>query len=281
MCAKRTISPEGERDHVAALANGLRAVEAFSASRRRLSLSDVAKTAGLSRAAARRYLLTLVDVGYAEFDGKYFQLTPRVLRLGHAYLSSVSIPQIAQPFVDELGEMTEEAVAVAVLQGSDALIIASSQSRRIVGVFTRIGTQLPVFTSSTGRVLLARQNDEAVAHKLARSNSIEKFTGKTKTSPEEILAEIRHVRRSGFALNDEEIEVGLRVIAVPVRNSAGTTIAALCISTYSARFEIEQLQTKFLPVLKAASTRLTELIATHELGRNTIWTGSKKVLPRG
>lgn len=264
MCATRTKKinkgKQPRRDQVTALANGLLAIEAFSATRQRLSLSDVAKYAGLTRAAARRYLLTLTTAGYADFDGKYFQLTPRVLRLGHAYLSSTSLPKVAQPFVEELGELTEEAVALAVLDGPEALIIASSQSRRIVGIFTRVGTHLPALTSSTGRVLLAGRSDDAIQQRLRTTGPLKKLTAKTKTSPDEILDEIKRIRQIGYALNDEEIEIGLRVIAVPVRNGTGSIVAALCVSTHSGRFEIDQLQERFLPILRTASEKLGQLV---------------------
>lgn len=263
MCAQRTsltVDDASERDRVLAFENGLRAIEAFSATRQRMSLSDVARQAGLSRAAARRYLLTLTATGYAEFDGKYFQLTPRVLRLGYAYVSSVPLPQIAQPIIEELGERAEEAVALAVLEGSESLIIASSVSRRIVGIFTRVGTHLPAVTSSTGRVLLAGKSDDIVAQRLQRALPIQKLTPKTRTSPAEIHDEIRRIREQGYALNDEEIEVGLRVITVPVRNPTGSVVAALCISTYSGRFEIDQLKRRFLAVLTEASEKLGMLL---------------------
>ena len=261
MCALRTKSSSTPkvRDHVSGLANGLRAIEAFSSNHQLMTVADVAKRTGLTRAATRRYLLTLMAAGYAEFDGKRFQLTSRVLRLGHAYISSVPLPQIAQPIVEELGHKTDEFIALSVLEGSESLTIASSAPRRIVGIFTRVGTHLPALSTSTGRVVLADKSDEAIERAL-RSTVIEKLTYKTKTSPDEIWDEIRRIRQIGYGLNDEEIEVGLRVIAVPVRNSAGVVVAALCVSTYSGRFEIDQLKRKFLDDLIGASERLRKLI---------------------
>lgn len=257
MCALRTGAvPQRQRDHVCALANGLRAIEAFSASRPHMTLSDIARRAGLSRAAARRYLLTLTAAGYAETDGKHFWLTPRILRLGYAYISSVPLPQLAQPVIEALGEKTEEAVALGVLDGTESIIIASTLQRRIVGVFTRVGTHLPAFSSSMGRVLLADKPDEGLAQKLKAAGPIRKLTPKTKTSSAEILAEIRRVRTQGYCLNDEEIEIGLRVISVPVRNRIGTVVAALAISVHSARLEADELRRKFFPLLVKASADL-------------------------
>src|SRR5436190_20753267 len=163
MCAMRTPAAEHRnRDQVAALSNGLRTVEAFASGRQRMTIADVAKQTGLTRAATRRYLLTLEAAGYAKFDGKRYELTSRVLRLGHAYISSVPLPQIAQPIVEELGHRTEESIALSVLEGNESLTIASSAPRRILGIFTRIGTHLPALSTATGRVLLAGKPDDAI-----------------------------------------------------------------------------------------------------------------------
>lgn len=263
MCALRTESRgtgrPAERDHVAGLANGLRAIEAFSSDRQLMTVAEVARQTGFTRAATRRYLLTLTAAGYAQFDGKRFQLTSRVLRLGHAYISSVALPQVAQPIVEELGHKTEESIALSILEGTESLTIATSAPRRIVGIFTRIGTHLPAFSTATGRVVLAGKSDEAIEQML-RSTAIEKLTQKTKTSPTQIWEEVRRIRKSGYALNDEEVEAGLRVIAVPVRNSAGAVVAGLCVSTYAGRYRIDQLRNRFLDDLLAASERLRQLI---------------------
>jgi len=262
MGAARTKSESArnsERDLVAGLANGLRAIEAFSSHHKLMTVADVARQTGFTRAATRRYLLTLRAAGYAEFDGKRFQLTSRVLRLGHAYISSVPLPQIAQPIVEELGHKTEESIAFSVLEGAESLTLASSAPRRIVGIFTRVGTHLPAFSTSTGRVVLAGQDDEFI-EQLLRSTVIEKLTEKTKTSRAEIWEEIQRIRKQGYGLNDEEVEVGLRVIAVPVSNSAGAVVAALCVSTYAGRYKVEQLKQRFLDDLLQASERLRRLI---------------------
>jgi len=249
----------GENDLVCALANGLRALEAFSATQKQMTLADVARLTGLSRAAARRYLHTMTACGYTEFDGKRFQLTSRVLRLSHAYISSIQLPQIAQPIVEELGHKTDESIAFSVLDGAESLTIASSTPRRIVGIFTRVGTHLPALSTATGRAVLASRSDEEIRRRL-QSDGIKKLTPKTKTTHEEIWNEIHRIRKFGYAINDEEIEVGLRVIAVPVRASGGTVVASLCVSTYSSRYEANQLTRNFLHLLLDASKRLSALI---------------------
>lgn len=254
------LSGASERDLVSALANGLRAMEAFSPADRRMSLSEVAHRTGLTRAAARRYLHTLTAAGYAEFDGKLFQLTPRVLRFAHAYLSSISLPQIATPIIEELGAQTNEGVSLTVLDGFESLTVVSSVPRRIVGAYTRVGTHLPALVAASGRVLLAGKSDDFVEQMISRAAPKCKLTPKTKISPEEIRCEISRIRETGHGLNDEEIEVGLRVIAVPVRNTIGNTVAGLSISTYSGHYEIDEIKRKFLPSLENASSRLGQLI---------------------
>jgi IclR family pca regulon transcriptional regulator len=252
-------SQGGARDQVAALANGLRTIEAFAASGQRMTLAEVARSTGLTRAATRRYLLTLAAKGYADFDGKRFQLTSRVLRLGHAYISSVPLPQIAQPVVEELGHRTDESIALSVLEGNESLTIASSAPRRVVGIFTRIGTHLPALSTATGRVLLAGKTDDVVKEML-RVAPVGRLTTKTKTEPREILEEIRRIRQTGYALNDEEIEVGLRVIAVPVHDNSRNVVASMCVSTYASRYKVEQLTERFLQPLLKASEKLGHLL---------------------
>jgi IclR family pca regulon transcriptional regulator len=223
-------------------------------------LTDVARRTGLTRAAARRYLLTLTAAGYAEFDGKRFQLTPRVLRLAHAYLSSISLPQAATPIIEELSRKTDEGVALAVLDGVETVVIASSVPRRIVGAFTRVGTHLPVLTGSTGRILLSGRSDDFVEDMIRQALPRARLTPKTKMTADEIRAEIRVARERGYSINDEEIELGLRVIAVPVRNVTGAMVAALSVCTYSARFEADELKRRFLPDLLEASERLGRFV---------------------
>jgi IclR family pca regulon transcriptional regulator len=248
------------RNHVSALEKGLLAIESFSASRREQTLSDVARRAGLTRAAARRYLHTLVAAGYAETDGKLFRLTPKALRLGFAYLSSVPLPQLAQPVLENIADQTQDVAALAVLDDTQAVFIACSVQRRIVAAITRVGTRLPAFSSSTGRVLLAGMPEEAVVTLLERAGPIKKITPKTKSSRAELLAEVRSAREHGFSLNEDEIEIGLRSISVPVRDRSGTVVAALGVSVHSARMPGGQLPKQFLPILVRAARELGAML---------------------
>jgi IclR family pca regulon transcriptional regulator len=257
MCAKRT---NPDRNYVAALEKGLLTIEAFSPANERLTVSGVAQYVGASRAAARRSLYTLTAMGYAESNGKHFWLTAKVLRLGYAYLSSVPLPRLAQPIIDGLGEQVDDVAALGVLDGTETVFIARSVQRRIISAVTSVGTRLPAFSSATGRVLLAGQPDETVAALLERAAPIRKLTTKTKSVKADVLAEIRRAREQGFSVSDEEIEIGLRSIAVPVRNGVGTVVAALGISVLSARMPVERLRKQFLPLLAAASRKLGALI---------------------
>jgi IclR family pca regulon transcriptional regulator len=248
------------RERVSAFEHGLLAIEAFSASYQKLTVSDVARRAGLSRAAARRYLLTLTAAGYAETDGKHFRLTPKVLRLGYAYLSSASLPRLAQPILDEIGEETDEVAALVVLDGSDATFIASSAQRRIVQAVTRVGTRLPLHVCSTGRVLLAGLADDVIEEHLERASPKLMLTPKTKTCKSELMAEIRRVREQGFSVSNEEVEIGLRAIAVPVKHRFGNVVAALGVSVCWPASRSSELTKRLLPILKRESQNLTTMI---------------------
>jgi IclR family pca regulon transcriptional regulator len=266
MCSQRTkpqaVGPEPTkpREQVTAFEHGLLAIEAFSASYQKLTVSDVARRAGLSRAAARRYLLTLANAGYAETDGKRFSLTPKVLRLGYAYLSSASLPRLAQPILDEIGEETDEFTALVVRDGPDATFIAGSSQRRFVAGITRLGTRLPLHACSTGRVLLAGLPDDLVEEHLERSSPRLMLTPRTKTSRSELLAEIRRVRQQGYSICNEEVENGLRAVAVPVRHRFGTVVAALGMSVCWPASRANELTNRLLPILHRASDSLTMMI---------------------
>lgn len=258
MCAMRTKSPK--RDHVLALQNGLRAMETFDALHTELSLSEVARRARLTRAAARRYLHTLTTLGYAETDGKHFRLGPRVLKLGYTYLAANALPGLAQPILERLGEKLEEVASLAILDGADIVFLARSAPRRFVSAIIAVGTRLPAFGAATGRVLLADKPDDEVQSLLARVGALKKFTSKTKTAGPELLAEIARARSRGYSLNDEELEIGLRSIAVPVRNRAGAAVAAISVSVQSVRMTPAQIAAQALPVIRDAARELEALL---------------------
>jgi len=248
-----------ERDYVAALEKGLAVIEAFDAKRSKLTLSDVARAASLTRAAARRHLLTLVRLGYAESDGKFFWLTPRVLRLGHEHLAAAPLPKLAQPIQQMIGDKTEEVASLAILDGTESVFLARSASRRIVSLAIVVGTRLPAYCTSTGRVVLAGKSDAEVERFLDGIRPM-KFTVKTKSSRRQLLEEIRKARSDGFSVSDEEYEIGLRTIAVPVRDGSGMTVAAMSLSVRSDRMTPKQMTNVLLPPLEVGRQMLSAML---------------------
>jgi IclR family pca regulon transcriptional regulator len=249
----------GDRDFVASLEKGLLVIEAFDASRPRLTLSDVAKLTGITRAAARRYLLTLTRLNYADFDGRYFTLSPRILRLGYAYLSSASLSVRVQPFLEQISEATGESSSAAILDGDDIVYIARSATRRIMSIGLGVGSRLPAYCTSLGRAILAYQPEEAIEAYLRRVR-MEARTPKTVTDKTEFRAVLEATRAQGYALVNEELEFGLRSIAVPVVQKSGQVTIALNLSAQAGRVSADEMRERFLPSLSAASESLRYLL---------------------
>jgi len=243
--------PDDARDFVASLEKGLAVIEAFDIGRPRLTLADVARITGITRAAARRYLRTLTRLGHAEFDGRYFSLTPRILRLGYAYLASASIPSRLQPFLEDVSRQTGESSSAAVLDGDEIVYVARSATSRIMSIGLGIGSRLPVYCSSLGRVLLAHRPQAEIEAYLDRVR-LEARTPHTVTDRGRLLAILQEVRERGFASVDEELELGLRSIAVPVRQEGEVPGIAINIGTQAARVPPAEMIERLLPVLQAA-----------------------------
>ncbi|MHB2166095.1 IclR family transcriptional regulator domain-containing protein [Alsobacter sp. R-9] len=248
-----------DRDLVGGLQNGLAVIEAYDAQNPRLSITDVAKRTGLTRAASRRYLLTLVRLGYAEHDGKFFALTPKVLRLGYAYLSSGSLPSRVQSWLERIAETIQESCSAAVLDGNDVVYIARASTRRIMSIGLGVGSRLPAYCTSLGRVLIAGQPDAWLDHYLATEQRTA-FTAKTLTTEAEIRAAVAKAREDGFAVVDEELEVGLRSAAVPVLDRGGRVRCAINVGVQTQRVSLEHLKSNILPRLLAASDELSRLL---------------------
>jgi IclR family pca regulon transcriptional regulator len=243
--------PEG----MAGLAKGLAIIEAFSLHRTRMTVSEAAQSSGTSRASARRCLLTLTELGYLEFDGKYFRPQPRLLALSAAYSGTRSLPQIAQPFLTVARDELHESVSLAVLDRDAALFVARSEAERLVTTGISVGTRIDLYCSATGRVLLSAWADERFSAYLDRI----KPEARTKYSLVKKIAlrdAVRNARAQGYATTDEELEIGLRSIAVGVVDSRGTIVAAMSASASSARVSIQQMVKGFLPVLKASADSL-------------------------
>lgn len=247
------------RDMVGGLEKGLAIIEAFDEARPRLSLSEAAEITGLTRAAARRYLLTLTKLGYAEFDGKFFSLSPRILRLGYAYISSSPLPARLQPSLEQISAMTGESSSAAILDGTEIVYIARSATKRIMSIGLGVGTRLPAYCTSLGRVLLG-QCDEPGLSRYFASAKLERRTPKTKATESQLRAAIASVRESGYALNDEELELGLRSLAVPVFDSQGRIVCAINVGVQAARMSVAEMPEKLLPPLLKAQDDLRRIV---------------------
>jgi IclR family pca regulon transcriptional regulator len=219
----------------------------FSRERPALTLSDVARLTGITRATARRILLTLEEVGHVRSDGRLFSLTPRVLSLGWAYLSSLNLWEPAQPLMEELAERTKESCSVATLDLPDVVYVARMPTRRIMTISLGVGTRLPAHCTGMGRVLLAALPDSQLDAFLAGAQ-LEAFTDRTIADPPGLRAAIETVREDGWALVDQELEIGLRSIAAPLR-ADGRTVAALNVAVAAARVPLEELRGAMLPEL--------------------------------
>lgn len=246
-------------DSVQSLVRGLAVIRAFDAEHPELTLSEVARRAGITRAAAGRFLRTLEQLGYVRADGRDFALTPRVLELGFSYLSALSIPEIVQPHLERLSREVDESVSAAVLDGDDIVYIARVPTRRIMSVRITIGTRFPAFATSMGRVLLAAL-PEADLETALRASAHPSLTPRTLTDAAALRAEILRVREQGWALIDGELEPGLRSVAAPVRDRRGAVVAAVNVSTSATRDSVDHLETEYLPrLLRTAAAIDAEL----------------------
>ncbi len=236
---------------VQSLARGLAAIRAFDAGHPAQTLSDVARRAGLSRAAARRILHTLVELGYAGTDGRLFRLRPKVLELGFAYLHGTGLWGAAQPPMVELVERIHESCSAAVLDGDDIVYVARVPTRtRIMSITLGLGSRLPAHLTSMGRVLLAALPPAELDARLAALGTLEPRTERTLVEPDALRRAIAKVRAQGYAILDRELEPGLRSVAVPVRGPGGAVVAALNVGTHASRVTLEDLKGRILPALR-------------------------------
>lgn len=244
---------------MAALEKGLAVIECFDATHEKLTIADVARATELSRAAARRCLLTLTRIGYAEFDGKFFRLTPRVLRLGHAWLASSALPQLVQPFLERLSEETHESSSASLLDGHEIVYIARSAQRRIMSVGLSVGSRLPAFCTSMGRVLLAALPPDGARERILSCRP-RALTSHTVTEPDRIMAALAAARERGYSVVDQELELGLISMALPLANARGETVAAFNISGQVQRTSAEEMVAQFLPRMRSMQAMLRPLI---------------------
>ena len=248
-----------ERDIMGGLAKGLLAIETFTADRPRQSIAEVSASSGLDRATARRCLLTLAHLGYADYDGKYFTLTPRILRLGTACLATMPLPQMVQPLLDRLSDQLGESSSVSILDGAEIVYVARAAQRKVMSIALMPGSRLPAFCTSMGRVMLAAL-PETEAREMLDASPLLPRTRLTRTDVETIMAELETVKVQGFALIDQEVEMGLRSIAVPVLNARGATIAALNVGVPATQDKVDELQKLYLPALLEVQAELKAML---------------------
>jgi IclR family pca regulon transcriptional regulator len=242
-------------DFVQSLERGLAVIRAFDADHPELTLSDVARATGLTRAAARRFLLTLVDLGYMRTDGRLFGLRPRILELGYAYLSSLSLPEVAQPHLEALVAEVHESCSVSLLDGNEIVYVARVPTKRIMAVSISVGTRFPAYATSMGRVLLAHQPADWLDDYLA-SVELRALTPRTITDRAKLRSMLNRIRSQGFAVVDQELEDGLRSLAVPIRDTGGAVIAAMNVSARTSRGSSEAIRRALLPPLQAAARQI-------------------------
>ncbi|WP_298043788.1 IclR family transcriptional regulator C-terminal domain-containing protein [uncultured Citricoccus sp.] len=243
--------PEG----MAGLAKGLAILEAFGPTCRELNVADAARAAGISPAAARRCLLTLTELGYLHQDGRAFQPTPRMLRLSDGYLTGSTLASLAQTYAEVGRDQIGEAVSVAIYEDGSALFIARAAVERIVSMGVRLGAKLPAYASATGRVLLSGllENEREAYLKSIHPKAT---TPNTLTKISDIRNRIDAAATDGYSMTNEELEVGMRTLAVPVKDAHGRIRAALSSSAFTARATIEDMLTEHLPVLTKQATEL-------------------------
>lgn len=245
--------------YVQSFARGLAVIRSFNAQAPEQTLSAVAAATGLTRAGARRILLTLQTLGYVKSDGKYYQLTPRIMELGFAYLSSTPLWNLAEPVMERLSDEIRESCSAAVLDGHEVVYVLRVHTHKIMSTNLSVGSRLPACWTSMGRVLLANESDESLGALLAARDR-RRFTALTEQGDAKLLRRILDVRAQGWALVDQELEEGLISIAAPVKNAAGHTVAALNISGQANRNSVQMMREQLLPQLLAATQHISQLL---------------------
>ncbi|MFE0526173.1 IclR family transcriptional regulator C-terminal domain-containing protein [Micromonospora parva] len=254
-----SVSEEATRspEFVQSLERGLAVIRAFDGDHPQLTLSEVARRTGLTRAAARRFLLTLVELGYVHTDGRLFSLRARILELGYAYLSSLTLPEVAQRHMEALVARVHESCSVSVLDGDEVVYVARVPTKRIMTVGISVGTRFPAYATSMGRVLLAAQPADWLDGYLATAQ-LRPLTRRTVTDPAKLRAVLTRIAAQGYAIVDQELEEGLRSVAAPIHGENGSVIAAVNVSAHATRGSFEMIRRELLPPLLAAAKRIEE-----------------------
>lgn len=252
-------TPKPGDSYVQSFARGLEVIRSFSQQAPTQTLSEVALRTGLTRAGARRILLTLQALGYVDSDGRQFRLTPRILDLGFAYLSSMPFWSLAEPEMEALADEVGESCSAAVLEGSDVVYVLRVHTHKIMRTSLGVGSRLPAYCTALGRVLLAGL-DEADLRKRLLASGVQRHTEHTITDIETLVASIAEVRRQGWALVNQELEEGLISVAAPILGRSGRVVAAINISGQVNRTDVQAMQQRYLPALMQHSRSISARI---------------------
>ncbi|WP_217991537.1 IclR family transcriptional regulator domain-containing protein [Blastococcus aggregatus] len=244
-----------------AFERGLAVIRTFGKETPELTLTEVARATNLTRAAARRFLLTLVELGYVQTDGRVFSLRPRVLELGYAYLSALSLPEVAQGHMERLVHQVRETCSLAVLDEDEVVYVARVHTRRIVTLSINVGTRFPAYATSMGRVLLAYQDREWLERYLS-TVAMAPSTSRSVTDPRQLASVLATVRAQGYCVTEQELEEGLRSVAVPIRGGSGSVIAAMNVSAHTSGRDADSFRSEVLPVLLEVAAAVHEDLVT-------------------
>ena len=247
--------PVESSTYVDAFARGLSVIGAFDAEHPELTLSEVAAIAGVSRAAARRLLLTLCHLGYALNNGRSFRLTPKVMRLGYAYLSGLPITDIVEPYVVDLAEKTGESCSVCVLDGHEVVYVARASTRRVMSLNLSVGTRLPAWATATGRILLGGLDEAERAERL-RQSDLRPLTPRSETDIGRLEALIQRAHKDGHCWVNQELESGLTAVAMPLRDRGGQIVAAINVAGHAERNSKQRMLKDQLPLLTEAAAQI-------------------------
>jgi len=248
------------------IARGLSVIRSFTAQKPNLMIAEVAKISGLPRAAARRCLYTLEQLGYVGSDGRTFFLRPKILSLGYAFLSSATLPQAIQPVLEEVSATLQESASAAVLEEGEVVYIARAATKRIMSVDLNVGSRLPAYCTSLGRVLLAHL-PQAEFEAYLDHVELKPLTERTITRRDLLRSAVAQVRETGYSLVDQELEIGLLSVAVPIRSMTGRVVAAMNLSIQAGRVRPGEIESLYLPILQTAANEAKICIASTETRR--------------
>ena len=259
-----TVAEYSDRDIIQSIEKGLAILRSFSAESPTFTLVEMARHVDQNRASVRRMLLTLQTLGYVASDGKNYRLTPKVLDLGYSHVSSAGLAGIVTPHLERLNERIQEACSAGTLSEGELVYVARAQSRRLITAVTGVGARLPALATAMGRVLLAGLDDETVRRHIQR-HQVTPYTHFTITDPTALLEEIQTVRLQGYAIADQELEVGFRAASVPVRSASGGWGMAINIGMHGSRVSVEQARDELVPQLRETASAIERELAMHPM----------------